>query len=270
MSLELPLPAWLDDVDVALGRVPPRLAGADRSGVLWEATASRFLLGIPGVARYLVEDGRTVVVEPEPACSPEAVVKLLHATPFAALCHQRGLSVLHAAAATRDGATVLVAGSSGAGKSSLLAELLVRGWRMVTDDVAPIALDEASRPIALPTFAELALGRDVPERLAAAAAIAERAFEPGATRLEAIWWLSTDNLRGAVKVEPLPAVNRFEALGELAYNRRIADAILDPAQRLKSDAPVAAAVPIRRVWRPRGSWTATEVADLIDICQTVN
>jgi hypothetical protein len=110
----------------------------------------------------------------------------------------------------------------------------------------------------------------VPARIAGAPAIAERAFEPRATPVDAIWWLSTGNFRGAVKVEALPAVKSFEALGELAYNRRIADAILDPAQRLRSDAPVAAAVPIRRVWRPRGSWTVTELADLIEFCQTVN
>lgn len=270
MSFELPLPGWLGDVEVALGPVPASLTKANRSGVLWQATATRFLIGVPGVARYLVDEGRSVIVDPEPDCVLEEVARFLHATPFAVLCHQRGLSVLHAAAATRDGAAVLVAGNSGAGKSALLAELLARGWRMVTDDVAPIALDQAGRPVALPTFPELRLGRDVPDRIAAPPAIADRAFESTATRLEAIWWLSTDNFRGAVKVDPLAAVNRFEALGKMAYNRRIADAILDPAQRLRSDAPIAAAVPIRRVSRPRGSWTVTELADLIYSCQTVN
>jgi hypothetical protein len=270
VSFDLPLPGWLADVEVAFGRVPASLTKAARSGVLWQATGRRFLIRVPGVARYLVHDGRSLVVDPEPDCSPGEIARLLHATPFAVLCHQRGLSVLHAAAASRDGATVLVAGNSGAGKSALLAELLVRGWRMVTDDVAPIALDEAGRPIALPTFPELVLGRDTPDRIRAAPTIANRAFQSTATRLEAIWWLSTDNFQGAVKVEPLSAVKGFRALGAMAYNRRIADAILDPDQRLRSDAPIATAVPVRRVIRPRGRWTLTELADLIETCQTVN
>ena len=270
MSAWLPLPGWLTDVEVSRGRVPAGLAGATASGVLWEATRSSFLIAVPGVARYLIEGGRSLIVDPDPGCSPAEVARLARTTPLAALCYQRGLSVLHAAGATRNGATVLVAGRSAAGKSALLAELLVRGWRMVTDDVAPIDVDESGQPIALPTSPELALGGDLPDRVAAAATITTGAFEPEAKPLGAIWWLSTDNFRGPIKVEQLSAVNSFNALGTTAYNRRIADAILDASQRLRCDAPIATAVPVRRVVRPRGRWTLTGLANLIETCQTVN
>jgi hypothetical protein len=265
MSFDLALPGWLSDVDVAVGRVPASLTnGPGGAGVLWQATAAGFLLGVPGVARYLVRDGRSIVVHPEPGCAPGDVSRFLHAAPFAALCYQRRLCVLHAAAATRGQAAALVAGNSSAGKSALLAELLMRGWRMIADDVAPIALDEDGRPIVLPTFPELTLWSDVPDRLRVAPTIAPREFACTSTPLDTIWWLSVDNLRREVEVEALPPIERFSALGALAYNRRIADAILDPSQRLNTDAPISSAVPVRRVTRPRGRWTVTELADLIE------
>jgi hypothetical protein len=264
MTFEFSLPGWLTDVEVALGSTPDTLTETAVHGVLWQATATRFLIRIPGVARYLVLDGHSIVVDPEPGSAPDDVGRLLHATPFAALSYQRSLGVLHAAAATRDGAATLLAGNSSAGKSALLAELLVRGWRMLTDDVAPIALDGDGQPFVLPTFPELVLWPDVPDRLRAAPAIAGRAFESRPTRLETIWWLSVDNLAAEVRVETLAAIESFDALGALAYNRRIADAIVDPARRLLVDPPIASAVRVHRVSRPRGRWTAAELADLIE------
>jgi hypothetical protein len=45
---------------------------------------------------------------------------------------------VHASAATRDGAAVLLAGRAGAGKSTLVVKLLERSWRLLGDDVIGI------------------------------------------------------------------------------------------------------------------------------------
>jgi UDP-N-acetylglucosamine enolpyruvyl transferase len=45
---------------------------------------------------------------------------------------------LHAAAASRNGAAILLAGPAGAGKSTLLVQLVERGWELVADDVAAL------------------------------------------------------------------------------------------------------------------------------------
>ena len=54
---------------------------------------------------------------------------------------------LHAGAAAKDGAVVLLTGPSGAGKSTLAVRLLERGWRLFGDDVVPVDVD---RQAALP------------------------------------------------------------------------------------------------------------------------
>ena len=54
---------------------------------------------------------------------------------------RRVLLWLHAAAVERDGTAMLLAGPSGQGKSTLTSLLCRRGWRMMSDDVAPVRMD---------------------------------------------------------------------------------------------------------------------------------
>jgi hypothetical protein len=48
---------------------------------------------------------------------------------------------IHAAAVERDGAALLIVGPSGQGKSTLSTHLCEAGWRLLSDDVAPIRMD---------------------------------------------------------------------------------------------------------------------------------
>jgi hypothetical protein len=48
---------------------------------------------------------------------------------------------IHAAAVERDGSALLIAGPSGQGKSTLATRLCETGWRLLSDDAAPIRMD---------------------------------------------------------------------------------------------------------------------------------
>lgn len=48
---------------------------------------------------------------------------------------------MHAGAVERKGAALLLAGASGQGKSTLTTLLCQRGWRLLSDDVAPVHMD---------------------------------------------------------------------------------------------------------------------------------
>ncbi len=105
-------------------------------------SADRFVLNIPGSARYLVEDGARVTVELADG-APEADVRgYLLGSVFGALCHQNGLLPLHASAVLgRDGVAAFL-GDSGAGKSTTAAFLEQRGHRVISDDIC--LLDDGS------------------------------------------------------------------------------------------------------------------------------
>ena len=147
---EDPAAAGEPDVVVRLGAVPAALAGpADRrrapgGHAVWEAAAGAFLIGVHGVARYLVTGGREVLVEPRGGDAREIGASLA-GTVWAALLLQRGIVPFHASAVEFEAGAVLFLGRSGAGKSSLLGALLKRGHAMLADDVAGIVPDSLLR-----------------------------------------------------------------------------------------------------------------------------
>ena len=264
------LPAFVDDVSVELAPVPSGLEQVTASGVLWQVGPQGFHLTLPGVARYLVHEGRSIRVDLENgACMTEAAA-LLRMTPLAALCYQRGLMVFHASVVTSNGRTLMLAGASAAGKSTLAATLLSQGWRLVADDLAPVSFDVGGRPVVLPTFPEVVLWKkasDMPVQGPTEAHVSwkmlsshpartvvsvEDHFMADPVLLSEIWWLLPHS-ENDVTVEQIRGANKFERLFRLAYNVRIAEATLDPSRYLQLAADLARAVPLHLLHRPR-SW----------------
>ena len=143
-------PAAEPDVVVRLGTAPAALAGgrygrrASGGHAVWEAAPGAFLIGVHGVARYLVTEGREVLVEPRGGSLREIGASLA-GTVWAALLLQRGIVPFHASAVEFEAGAVLFLGRSGAGKSSLLGALLKRGYAMLADDVAGVVPDSFLR-----------------------------------------------------------------------------------------------------------------------------
>jgi hypothetical protein len=258
------------------------LAAAPHSGVLWRAAPGRLLLEVPEVARYLVSDGNLVEIEPCGAAGE--VRRILRMTPTAALYLQRGIPVLHAAvAADAAGHAIILAGSSSVGKSVLLAVLAQRGWSVLTDDLAPVTLDDAGVPAAMPTWAEIILWPDADGTVAGLSPAVDgpdvAEFGPSGSRravdwsarfvgearpVSAIWWLGVHRF-DPIRVCEVKGTDRFEAFAAMAYHRRIASALLDRASYLRVAAAVAGSgIPIRRLIRPHGRWTAEELADIVE------
>jgi len=143
-------PAEAPDVVIETASVPERLEDPISAGPTWAMCADRFLLRVPGVARFLLTGGRAIGYQPEPAAEPGDVVTFLIGTVFGILLHQRGLVVLHASGVELNGRAALFLGSSGAGKSTLAAALVQRGYPLVTDDFCVVSLGTDGRPMINP------------------------------------------------------------------------------------------------------------------------
>jgi len=122
-------------VHITVGDVPADLVEAGSYGRFCRVSASEYLLSIPGVGRFYVKNGASIVVEREPNVAPPDVSTFLLGSVFGALCHQNGLLPLHASSVrSGDGATAFL-GDSGAGKSTMAACLQERGYGIVSDDI---------------------------------------------------------------------------------------------------------------------------------------
>lgn len=262
-----PLAALLPDVTLAFGEVPERIADATAAGVLWQVAAGRFLLCVPRVARYLIEGGARITVQP--LCDDAArVARVLRMTPLAALLNQRGHLVLHAAAAANEQGAVVLAGHSCSGKSTLLAALLQRGWRLLADDLV-VVTDEDGPGRIWPVSGELALWPAAAERLGYGAGSDGRLVLDQSARLaeapcplRAVLCLG-ETRGGEVEADPLPGAAAFRALSLLAYSNHVAEAILGPMALLLLAARLAGRVPVSALRRPRPAWTVDALVEQV-------
>jgi hypothetical protein len=135
-------PVSLPDVVICRRPVLPALDGATASGPTWQIAGDRFLLRIPGIARFLMTGGCEIAVETENGTPADEVVPFICGTVFGILLHQRRHIALHASAVEVNGKAVLFCGPSGAGKSTISAALTRCGYPLVADDLCGIVLAE--------------------------------------------------------------------------------------------------------------------------------
>ena len=130
-------PTPIDGVEVfwndSLERLPDsceRVDGIRQSG-------GRVEVEVEDVAVYRMVAGTRIEVRLDAGSDRETARFFLRATPYGILIQQRGEFPLHAGALVPPwgGPALLVAGDSGAGKSTICAALVRRGWRLLNDDL---------------------------------------------------------------------------------------------------------------------------------------
>lgn len=145
-----PLPAVHEAIALQYGRHP--LAGDD---AFCDCTIE--VAPPPGLRRWLRPqvrvrfDGRTLF---EPLPVDQAYALLEWTLNWWVSSHAHHWLLLHAAVVERDGRAVVLPAEPGAGKSTLCAGLVQRGWRLMSDEMALISLDNGelhalARPISL-------------------------------------------------------------------------------------------------------------------------
>jgi hypothetical protein len=152
-------------VTIRRGPVPESLPGASASGPTWQIAGKQFLLRIPDIARFLLNDGRDIVCAPESDATVADIPIFILGTVFGILLHQREQIVLHASAVRVNGKAVLFCGPSGAGKSTIAAALAQRGYPLVTDDFCTVSVNSSAGPLVYPDGRQLKLWAQAIDRL---------------------------------------------------------------------------------------------------------
>lgn len=129
-------------VAVRLGQVAETLDGATVGSHGLQVAGRTALLHVPDTARYLIREGREIVVQPLPGASERNVRLFLLGSALGVLCFQRGLLLLHANAIAIGSGVVAFSGSSGAGKSTLAAWFAHRGYPVLCDDVCAVRVED--------------------------------------------------------------------------------------------------------------------------------
>jgi hypothetical protein len=246
------------DVEIAFEPLP----ASDHIG--YRATEDGTLLAVAKVGRYLIRDGRQILIDPAPGASERNLRLFLLGSAIGALLHQRHLLPLHANAIDIGGRAVAFSGHSGAGKSTIAAWFHDRGHTILADDVCVIGFDEAGRALAYPGIPRLRLWREALEASGRDADAYARSFddtdkfdvptvndagsEP--VPLAAIYLLrKAEEAGGGAEIERLKGIDAVETLVSNTYRGGYLSMIGRTSEHLSACVRVARAVPVFRAQR---------------------
>jgi len=251
------------DAEIVLGKIE-RLPGERDNG--FAVTEAGGLLHVPGVGRYLIQDGRRITVEPAPSGSERHLRLYLLGSAIGVLLHQRNLLPLHANAVDIGGRAVAFMGASGAGKSTMAAWFHDRGYSVLADDVCVVTFGQGQQPLAHPGIPRLRLWRDALESSGRTAADYEHAFDDadkynvptrekrrsGPIPLSAVYLLDEPN-SGALEqgIVRLTGIAALDALVANTYRGGYAPMLGALPQLISACQAVMAKVPVfavRRIW----------------------
>jgi hypothetical protein len=260
------------DVQIMVGKAPDRLENPQVKTPWYEAAPGRFLLRVEGIAKYYVENGDRIVIEPHPAAQPETIrVFLLHPA-VAALLQQRDYLVLHGAAAVVDGKAVVLVGNSSVGKTAIALTLFDRGYELLGDEICAIKLQEG-KPVVVPGVPQLNVWRDTLKRadhdveryqpirqeIEKYAVPIHDQFGKSAVALGNIVLMKQHNL-AANAWEPLKGAAGFEQLMRSAY---FVETVANQAQHFKIGAAIMQNTHLGRVTFNDQPYQIDKVTDFI-------
>lgn len=139
------------DVNIRLGKVPSRLKSYTEISQVYQVSKTELLFTVQGVAKYYVHNGTEIIIEPFEDAKISSIKLFLLGTSFGVLLMQRGVIPLHGSAVEIDGKCVLFIGDSGAGKSTITASLLERGYKIISDDVIAVRKNDKTY-LAYPSY----------------------------------------------------------------------------------------------------------------------
>lgn len=269
------------DLHITLGTTPDRLDNPTLTMGNWMTAADQLLLTVPGIVRLLVTDGNRIVATPQPGASERDLQAFILSSGFGAILQQRGLHTQHASGIEVNGGAVLFTGKSGMGKSTIAGEMIHRGHRMVTDDIAAITIAPDGTPTVRPAWPGLRLWPDSARaaHFPATAAMAvrpdlEKAIFPAPDFCKSPlpvthMFVLTRHADPVVKVTPLVAGDRVAAFAKNTFRKKFMRGMGHAATQFKSTVALARQVNVAEIARPDpgpgGDFDITTLADAMEI-----
>jgi len=122
-------------------------------------SSSKIFFNKTDIAAYEILEGNTINIFPSKDIDSDTLLYYSLQLPFGCACAQNGKLVFHASVAEKDGKCFAFLGEPGAGKSSILIELLESGWNFVTEDICVV--DDSQNLNFIPSFPYIKLSNEV-------------------------------------------------------------------------------------------------------------
>lgn len=254
----------------------PVVSQLPNNGCLYQAP--NFYFKFDDAAIFCVS-ATTITVSPFPDCNEAALRLYILGTCMAVILLQRKIFPLHGSAIVIDGQAYAIVGESGAGKSTLAAAFLQQGYKMLTDDVIAVTMDDASgRPIVVPSYPQQKLWEDSVSQLLIRdhdfnalyqdndrvkfAVSVTKQFETEPVPLGGIFELSISS-EDQVVMKNVSGLDRFPLLLTHTYRNFLVSILQMQQWHFATSAQLAEKVPVYKLRRPMVGMTAHELVQCI-------
>lgn len=132
-------PLETTDITITFGKInSDEIEDTTHQTPFFKTQENRLWLNTQGIAQFLIEQGNHITVDPKTTADEQSIRLYLLGSCIGAILQQRQQLVLHANAVVIGEQSVVFAGASGNGKSTLAAAFHQKGYRTLTDDVCVI------------------------------------------------------------------------------------------------------------------------------------
>lgn len=120
---------------------------------------------VPDTGIFSMEEGSSIQVSPFSEANWDKIRLYILGSCMGVILMQRRILPLHGSAIAINGKAYAIVGHSGAGKTTLSTFLLEQGYRLLSDDLIAITLDENDTPIVAPSYPQQKIWQETIELL---------------------------------------------------------------------------------------------------------
>ncbi|MBT3877673.1 MAG: hypothetical protein HON76_16730 [Candidatus Scalindua sp.] len=265
------------DVYVRYGQLQNMPVTKEHPWGVYAVGHNQLLLNYKTTARYLVSEGKEIIIDRYPGSDEDVLRLFLLGSAFGAVLHQRGLVPLHGNSILYNGECIVFLGRSGIGKSTLAAAFVKRGYRVLNDDVCPIRIFPDGKSMVLPGFPHVKLMRDVAHKLGEVTAGLRRVcnkeqkyFFPVADNhhdipapLNRVYTLNSHNSSG-FRFSELDNMDGIIALQNYTYRKGMMKKMYKTSGHFQLCSKIVEHVTVKEVFRPAGKFMLNELVELLE------
>ena len=271
------------DMRVRTGKIPAYyLEKAQEQKTSIYISPTDYFLSIDHIAYYFVTSGNEIIIEPMPAADEKSIRLYFLSNAMAAILYQRGLVPMHASAVYYDDGIVLFMGDSGAGKSTTVATLQAKGYRIFSDDICvPVWEDNTLKAFA--AYPMMKLWKDTFDKARIGPYQEESrirtelekygksfydSFDIKARLIKQIFILEKDAslISGVVSFQGISGIEAFKHLQNYAYRLPYVEAMGMKKTYFEVISALSNQIPVTLISRPNDNTTFNDLTQIIESC----
>jgi hypothetical protein len=139
------------DVTIKISNLSNIWIDLSKSDSLINIRKNFIIFKVPHVATFCIRGGNTIIVDSLDKVDEGLIRLYVLGSCMGAILMQRKILPLHGSAIEINGKAYAIVGHSGAGKSTLASAFLKNGFRLLSDDIIPVAY-ENNIPVVIPSY----------------------------------------------------------------------------------------------------------------------